>query len=505
MRTLALVSLTASLTVLACSDAAPDTTEPPPRLPIDDAGPNPTVDSATETGAQTDAGGEAPKASVQTGVTTASVPQALADDASVFVLADDTVVFLLFTTPPTSGNLWSGADQSAVSAFRAAAASLKAGNVALLPPSRLLRADLPRSFAADAAPGSCVFLGTTNPCVLDPSTKTVHVPPGQLTKWNGVDRKFIGPNVAGGMLTLSKIDVQSDAIVLYGKSANPGKVFDQLVVHSANSPAADAGGFVPVKEPFNYDFSGKTLYAQGPVTLSIKSGHVAAIPSFKTDLHMNGLTLTDTNLAVKGDVDIAAELALDVSASVAANFKKDFSVTLFEMEAPLPTMMIGPIPVPQAVKATVAAYCSIEASATMHVTAGASFHQSLTVGGSYANGAFQNASSIGTPALTAIGPSMSGKATTLVGCGVVLHFSILYFGVIGPYVSVAAAASFNGAYVPPSLKWGLGGAVVGTAAIEGSIKLPGFGPVNDILSAAIPKKETTLFSKSFTLGSGTVP
>ncbi len=476
----------------------------PPGREQNDGGAS-TADATAPADASTaDAAADPPVATTQPGVKTVAVPQALADQASVFVLADGTVVLLLGTSGADTGAFpWSAADKAAVAGFRSDASAIPSGAAAMLPPSRFLRADLPQSFAADAPPGSC-SLAATPRCVVDPATRTVHVPPGQLPKWNGTDRTFMGPNVAGALLTVSKVEVQSDAVVLYGKTATLSDIFSKMTVQSKSNPAADSDGFVGIQEKLVYDFSGKKLYAQGPVTLSIKSGHFAATPSFKTSLHMNGLALADAQLAVRGDIDVSSELDLTVSGAVAANFKKDLSATLYEAEAPLPTMMIGPVPIPQAVKVALVATCSIEAQSITHVTAGASFRQSVTVGGGYADGKFSNLSSIGTPTLTAVTPTISGKSSTKAACSVTSRFSILYFGAIGPYVSLSAAASFNGVYAPPVLNWDLSGAIVGSAAIDTAINLPGFGPVGKVISSAIPTNETVLFNKSFALASGKV-
>lgn len=453
---------------------------------------------------------EPPVASVKAGVTTFTVPQAVADRASVFRLADGSVVVRLFTTPPgaTEPFPWTAAEVTTAKAAAQAAAKLGAGNVVILPTSRLPRAALPRSFAADLPAGACSLYGTPR-CQVDPTTQTMHVPPGELPTFGGQQRLFMGPNVTGGLLEITSVVVAPGAdptIDLIGRSANLGDVFERMTATTTTLAGADADGFTDLLEPFSYDFSGKTLYRQGPITLTLKKGKILANPKVKTGLKLDGLDLREAQLDLKGDIDVEAELDLAVTGSLATSVTRNVEATLFEAESPLPTMMIGPVPVPQTIKLALVASCRFEATAVARVTAGASLHQSVTVGGRYAAGAFHSDFALPPPVLTAVGPTYTGTATTNASCSVTARFTVLFYGVIGPCVGLSAGASFDAAYTPPSsVEWTLNGDVGAKLSVDSELKIPGLGPVGTLLSSKLPKGETQLFSKQYVLAQGGTP
>lgn len=444
------------------------------------------------------------------GVQLLPVPPALADQSTLFQLGDGTIVLVLFpSVRPTTGPFpWSSADAAAADTFVTAAKTVAPGARVVLPASRWPRASLARSYAMDAPPGSC-SLGADPKCVEDPTTRTVHVPPGEIPNFDGQARTFMGPNVSGLLLDVTKsvVDVNGQGattIFLYGKSSSLVSTFDAVDVPSTANPSADSEGFVKASEPFDYDFSNRVLFSEGPVVLRMKSGHFTATPSFKSHLQLDGLKVKSAELLLRGDLDVKAEVELTVSTPPGTGYKRDFSVVLYEQESPLPPMMIGAIPIPQAIKGVVTAQCSLDLSAVTTVSTGVSMKEQVVVGGRYSDAGFTNASAIAKPTLAAIGPTFTAKGAGTATCAASTHFSLLYFGVIGPYVEFAVAASIAATYASPGpLKWGLGGAVVAGAGFE-TVKVPGLGPISNFISTSVPTKETVFYTQSYELGSGTL-
>lgn len=91
-------------------------------------------------------------------------------------------------------------------------------------------------------------------------------------------------------------------------------------------------------------------------------------------------------VSVNGLVTFALKLELEVSDTIDASFVKEFETTLFEFESPLPTMVIGPVSVTQAVKFALRANCRLEASAEARLTAGASLVEPITLAGDHDRG-----------------------------------------------------------------------------------------------------------------------
>lgn len=466
-------------------------TTPRPTIPKQDAPAKPTKPT------------EAPAVEVRSGSVVFAAPAILSDEASIFRLADGHVVLRFFSNPPTprlgKPPRWSVADETAAREAAEALGRLTAGTYLALPASRLPRRDLPRSFVADLPRGSC-----STDCPFDASTNTYHEAVGNLPKFDGQDRLYMGPNVAGGLISITSVTVlpgEYPAVDIVGTTAGLGDVFDKLSAPSSVAENADADGFARLFEGFEYDFSGKTLYSAGPLTVKVKKGLFAATPSVRTSLDLSGGSVKKAELALKGEFDLDAEF--EVSAS--GRITKDFSSTLFEAEAPLPPMLVGGVPVTETVKLTVTADCHVDAAGVAKVSAGASLHQDMSLGGRFEDDAFHADFGVPPPSLAPIGPTASIAAGAKAGCSVRGHFSVLFYGVIGPYVSVSTGATFETNTIPEkptSLAWSLEGSLASKIGVEGSLRVPGLGPLNTLISARMPTLETELFSKKYPLASG---
>jgi hypothetical protein len=198
--------------------------------------------------------------------------------------------------------------------------------------------------------------------------------------------------------------------------------------------------------------------------------------------------------------DLIAKLAIGFGAS--ASYNKDISKDIFTFSKSLPPQIVGGVPVVETVRLDLNAHCHVGVAAQVNATLGVSLTQHVVLGGDYLDGAWTNLSKADAPTLTPVSPTWSASTSGTVACDLTPKFTLLFYDLVGPYVSVTSSANLTLTATPTSntlFNWTLGSELSGRLGVETNPSIPFVASLN---STGLKDANTSLFDLKTTLLSG---
>lgn len=329
-----------------------------------------------------------------------------------------------------------------------------------------------------------------------------HVARGTLGRLFGrsiVEKSGNGAGLAG---RVSKIEVSKQSIDMI---VEPMAISDIVgTIERTRGATSERASLFGDSGGLSYDFSGKALYSdESGLTVKVKTGTIRgeafAASNFSTrDRHIDSL-----GFWVEGKLDV--RLVLEASAEISS--KQTFSRTLFEHYSPLPPMFAGGIPILSSVRTTIVAKCSASASGKATVRTGFHAQQALNFNAGYDetrdDERWNADANFGEPMFEPIGPELQMTAKAAVDCSVTPKFTLLFYGLIGPYVSASPRAIFKiEASNDGPLDWTLDAELSAKLGLDKNVKLVAFPKLESILDKGVQSVDKTLFTKTWPLASG---
>ncbi len=355
-----------------------------------------------------------------------------------------------------------------------------AGKVIALPPAEAPKpatfADLPKGATpTEDESGRHVAVGTLGTAFGSAIVETTGNGPGVLARIEQAVRTAEGVTLVATLVSIS--DVVKETPATRGRPTE-GRTTD-----------------------FAIDFSGKDLFANDNLAVRIKSGSVKASVWSTASMDIRDGGIDSIYFAVEGTLDGK----LVVEASAKGSFDKSFSRTLFEQYTPLPTTFAGPVPIVSTVRTTVVAACRVRAAGDAHIVAGLSAREELGVTASYARDEWNVKGDVTSPEVSRVGPEISAKASASVDCSITPKFNLLFYSLVGPYVSVTprATVAIVGETGEP-LHWNVEADLSAKMGMDTTVKIPGFPKLESAIKKGVHAADKTVYSKTWPLAEGTI-
>jgi hypothetical protein len=341
--------------------------------------------------------------------------------------------------------------------------------------------------AADKAvvePGRLTFPLAGNEGLLDKKPGDILVGDRQTTPG--------AKNPYGFIRKVKTVTQQGDQIVVETDFASITDAIQRgHVSQQVDFPATTPQGFLSPKDTGGLaggqiDVTGTVLNAfSGGAKAKVSQGHLAFNPKMDIGIDIDWFKVKEFHAIASGKLDMA--LAVELTATAAA--KGEVELPVFEAPPyPLPPQFIGPIPVVETLNFSVALVCSLTEQGESSVNVGASSTTSVSLGARYQNGSW---SKVATESFSwaPIGPDLTGKVGIEIKCALQPELALMFYDVVGPYLSMGPYAAFS-LSVPPC-EWEI------KAGIEGNA-----GGKVEILEYTLAQLELKLFDKSWSLLKG---
>ena len=148
------------------------------------------------------------------------------------------------------------------------------------------------------------------------------------------------------------------------------------------------------------------------------------------------------------------------------------------------------------------AHCHITTSGSASLAMGMTVGEDFTLGGAYASGTWSNTSTIMEPTFAPSGPTLMTTAAASLSCELLPRFTLLFYDVIGPYISVTPSTSVAITANGTVLSYELDAAVTGELGVEAA---PGWAGAALLQKwVGLDDAKVSLFAKSATLASGSL-
>jgi hypothetical protein len=193
------------------------------------------------------------------------------------------------------------------------------------------------------------------------------------------------------------------------------------------------------------------------------------------------------------DDDLEIQLAVTLGAS--ASYEKQIDKDLFVFSKTLPPQLLGEVPLVETLRFVVHGHCHVSLSASTSVTASISLHEKVRLGVEYtAEKGWTNLSGVAEPTVTPSVSDLDASASATLTCDLTPKFSLLFYDLVGPYISVTPSSAF---YVMSSQRpnelvdWKLDADFTGTLGVDTNSAIPFVGQLlND---AQIQSAKMSLF------------
>jgi hypothetical protein len=250
----------------------------------------------------------------------------------------------------------------------------------------------------------------------------------------------------------------------------------QDVHYEGPIPADDASSIA--------DFSNRELFNKDGVRLFLNTAKVTQTRMVQTTLRMHSRAVEKLAFNLQDELDFTLEATLDGNGA----FQQEVRKTLFTSQFALPVQFVGVVPIAETLKLTIDAHCKVSASGDAKATFGAKVKQRFNIGATFEGGQWTNTSSVEAPHFEAAVPTLTAAGTSTLTCDLTPKFALLFYDVIGPYVSVSPSASLfvmtSGTANPTdgsaSAKWKLDAGISGELGLMGNSSLPGMGKISTI-------------------------
>ncbi len=249
------------------------------------------------------------------------------------------------------------------------------------------------------------------------------------------------------------------------------------------------------------DLSGKTLFDQDGVTVTLGSTTITNHPSVHTELGMKSGAIQHLQLLIEDDLNVQVM----ASTSVSASYEKDIAQEVFSSDTILPLQLVGLIPVAETVHFALTAHCHLAVSSTAETSFGVALQQHIVLGTEYLGGQWSNLSDAGAPVLSPVGPTVQVDGTASLECDLVPKYSLLLYDIVGPFVSVTPSATLSVNTDPTGggLAWSVDGEFSGALGIAENVSLPGVSRL--VTAFDLNSVNLSLFDVKQSLASGTLP
>lgn len=247
---------------------------------------------------------------------------------------------------------------------------------------------------------------------------------------------------------------------------------------------------------YEHSFDPQPIFTNDNLTVQLDSTKTTCSPKFDTALDIRGARLSQLRFVADDIMTIEAS----VSATAHAEFSRQVTFPLFRNRIPLPPLWIGPVPVEETVDIAVDLSCDLSASGSMTARAGVKVELAYKFGVDYTNGQWHVVAESNEPTLSPIGPSFEATGTARMDCSVVPRVALLFYDVVGPYLSVSprlvatANAQQAGLGTTPSVNWSLVGSVHADAGLTGTINVPGAPRLSELFNNGIASAQFNLYN-----------
>jgi hypothetical protein len=100
-----------------------------------------------------------------------------------------------------------------------------------------------------------------------------------------------------------------------------------------------------------------------------------------------------------------------------------------------------------------------------------------------------------------VGPTITGSATAMIDCRLVPCVALLFWDVVGPFISITprVVATVDGSFdsssnAGPSGKWNVKGSIRADAGLTGEITIPGVPRLSNMVNDGIARSQFNLFN-----------
>lgn len=270
--------------------------------------------------------------------------------------------------------------------------------------------------------------------------------------------------------------------------------------------AVDGGAFpillnVPAPMPLSLgvDFSGKTLYSSGAISLVLAQAGVKYVPTCTVRMAVKKSRIVSFSTSLQGSLKMAFEPALTASASYTTPTAK---ANLWTSPTYRFFQTIGALPVGEEVRLVLDGKINATASGKVSVSGGVDGGGKLSLGVTYRNGAWSVAASAPLN-FSAIEPTASGEASLGYTVTITPRIEVVFFPLnkhltnIGVSLYTDAASTLEGKYeskkCPRALDW------------KASINLKGMAEAGlSVLDRELLDYGREVFNETLQLGSGSI-
>jgi hypothetical protein len=223
------------------------------------------------------------------------------------------------------------------------------------------------------------------------------------------------------------------------------------------------------------DVSGQTLFRDNGVSVTVSSAKVTTRPRLQTALGMQRGNIEHLKVVL----DDALDVDLAVTMEGAASYEKDVDKDLFVFSKTLPPQIVGGVPLVETLRFVLHGHCHVSLSSSTTVTAGVALHESVSLGVEYtANGGWTNLSKVAAPTITPRVEGLNASASATLACDLTPKFSLLFYDLVGPYISVTPSATLavvTSQKPGKSLDWRLDADFRGDLGVEANTSIPFVG------------------------------
>ena len=275
----------------------------------------------------------------------------------------------------------------------------------------------------------------------------------------------------------------------------------------ADAPAG-APTLVPLARtrlgPFTRTLGPRVLGTSGPMSVRLEQARFTSAPTVDTELRVANRQVTYLRLRVQDTWTLEGTLGTQLNG--AAN--RSVRGTLYRNAVPLPPQQIGPIPLTQTLHVSVEGSCEASTAGQAKLTAGVRSTVNLDVELTYQDGRWTRRAPAPRFGLEAIPPTVVTTADGRLRCTLEPRIDVLFYNLVGPYVSGVAGANLTvdaqaGSASRASGSWALTGQLSATAGLDGSPQLAQFPGLGQVLSRQLARATFTLFSTERRFAGGT--